>query len=138
MIPFVSASERTIQQSRISRVNNNECAPEYPFTIHTELWLSGEKKVGLLNPFFQFQRIGGGDEGILEEFEVNRGDEDPCYERPCTANEHCCPAQVCIDVDGGRSFPNVNISNFSRFKRTQAHVDRENCKAHKNCFCTRN
>ncbi|KAI4468741.1 transmembrane protease serine [Holotrichia oblita] len=45
-------------------------------------------------------RIGGGDEGILEEFEVNRGDEDPCYERPCTANEHCCPAQVCIDVDG--------------------------------------
>ncbi|GJQ86791.1 hypothetical protein Trydic_g5582 [Trypoxylus dichotomus] len=45
-------------------------------------------------------RIGGGDEGILEEFEINRGDEDPCYERPCTANEHCCPAQVCIDVDG--------------------------------------
>lgn len=35
---------------------------------------------------------------------MNRGDEDPCYERPCTANEHCCPAQVCIDVDGGRSF----------------------------------
>ncbi|XP_017786602.1 PREDICTED: ITG-like peptide [Nicrophorus vespilloides] len=40
-----------------------------------------------------------GDEGILEEFEVD-SDDDPCYRKSCTANEHCCPGQVCVDVDG--------------------------------------
>ncbi|XP_077285251.1 space blanket [Arctopsyche grandis] len=26
--------------------------------------------------------------------------EEPCYGKPCTANEHCCPGSVCINVDG--------------------------------------
>ncbi|XP_019868555.1 ITG-like peptide isoform X2 [Aethina tumida] len=42
---------------------------------------------------------GDGDEGILEEF-AKEGDMDPCYGKPCTANEHCCPGSVCVDVDG--------------------------------------
>lgn len=29
-------------------------------------------------------------------------DEEPCYGKRCTANEHCCPASVCVDVDGGK------------------------------------
>lgn len=46
------------------------------------------------------QRNGGGDQGILEEFE-GEGEEEPCYGKRCTANEHCCPGSVCVDVDGG-------------------------------------
>ncbi|CAH0394527.1 unnamed protein product [Bemisia tabaci] len=26
--------------------------------------------------------------------------EGPCYGKRCTANEHCCPGSVCVDVDG--------------------------------------
>ncbi|XP_035718414.1 prohormone-3-like [Vespa mandarinia] len=26
--------------------------------------------------------------------------DDPCYEKKCTANEHCCPGSVCVNVDG--------------------------------------
>lgn len=35
--------------------------------------------------------------------------EIPCDERPCTANEHCCPGSICVDVDGvvGRCLFNV-------------------------------
>jgi hypothetical protein len=46
-----------------------------------------------------FQRTGEGDEGILEEY-ASEGDEEPCYGKRCTANEHCCPGSVCVDVDG--------------------------------------
>lgn len=59
----------------------------------------------LNNPFVVYQRAGGGDEGILEEFE-GEGDDEPCYGKRCTANEHCCPGSVCVDVDGG----NLNFS----------------------------
>ncbi|CAH1364563.1 hypothetical protein MTP99_000932 [Tenebrio molitor] len=45
------------------------------------------------------QRTGEGDEGILEEY-ASEGDEEPCYGKRCTANEHCCPGSVCVDVDG--------------------------------------
>ena len=27
-------------------------------------------------------------------------EEDICYGKRCTANEHCCPGSVCVDVDG--------------------------------------
>ncbi|XP_076241549.1 space blanket [Calliopsis andreniformis] len=27
--------------------------------------------------------------------------EIPCEDRPCTANEHCCPGSICVNVDGG-------------------------------------
>lgn len=27
--------------------------------------------------------------------------DEPCYAKRCTANEHCCPGSVCVDVDGG-------------------------------------
>lgn len=37
-----------------------------------------------------------GDEQILEE--------EPCYGKRCTSNEHCCPGSVCVDVDGGNFF----------------------------------
>ncbi|XP_044264103.1 prohormone-3 isoform X1 [Tribolium madens] len=45
------------------------------------------------------QRTGDDDKGILEEY-TNEGEEEPCYGKPCTANEHCCPGSVCVDVDG--------------------------------------
>ncbi|XP_044744944.1 prohormone-3 isoform X1 [Coccinella septempunctata] len=45
------------------------------------------------------QRAGEGDEGILEEYSSDV-DEEPCYGKRCTANEHCCPGSVCVDVDG--------------------------------------
>lgn len=32
----------------------------------------------------------------LQEAEM----EGPCYGKRCTANEHCCPGSVCVDVDG--------------------------------------
>ncbi|XP_065167782.1 prohormone-3 [Atheta coriaria] len=41
----------------------------------------------------------GADEGILEEFEVEE-DSESCYGRKCSANEYCCPGQICIDLDG--------------------------------------
>lgn len=28
-------------------------------------------------------------------------EEEICYGKRCTANEHCCPGSVCVDVDGG-------------------------------------
>ncbi|XP_046410543.1 prohormone-3 [Neodiprion fabricii] len=43
------------------------------------------------------QRLGGVDVyGDLVEDEL----EEPCYGKRCTANEHCCPGSVCVDVDG--------------------------------------
>ncbi|KAJ8924313.1 hypothetical protein NQ315_007106 [Exocentrus adspersus] len=41
-----------------------------------------------------------GDEGILEEYVSENADDELCYGRRCTANEHCCPGSVCVDVDG--------------------------------------
>ncbi|XP_022921217.1 prohormone-3 [Onthophagus taurus] len=40
-----------------------------------------------------------GDDNTIEEFEVE-SDDEPCYGRRCTSNEHCCPGSVCVDVDG--------------------------------------
>ncbi|KAF7998553.1 hypothetical protein HCN44_010961 [Aphidius gifuensis] len=34
-----------------------------------------------------------------EGLEISNADE-PCSGKRCIANEHCCPGQVCIDVDG--------------------------------------
>lgn len=33
-------------------------------------------------------------------FQELQEDEEPCYGKKCTANEHCCPGSVCVDVDG--------------------------------------
>lgn len=38
-----------------------------------------------------------------EGLEVSNAVE-PCSEKRCIANEHCCQGQVCIDVEGGLSF----------------------------------
>ncbi|KAJ8955738.1 hypothetical protein NQ318_008610 [Aromia moschata] len=46
------------------------------------------------------QRNGEGDEGILEEYVSENAEDEPCYGKRCTANEHCCPGSVCVDVDG--------------------------------------
>lgn len=54
----------------------------------------------LYNSNMFFQRTGEGDEGVLEEY-TNDVEEEPCYGKRCTANEHCCPGSVCVDVDGG-------------------------------------
>ena len=35
--------------------------------------------------------------------------EEPCIGRKCNANEHCCPGNVCVYVEGCKSkvsFPN--------------------------------
>ncbi|XP_028141798.1 ITG-like peptide isoform X1 [Diabrotica virgifera virgifera] len=41
-----------------------------------------------------------GDENALEEPLGEGGDDDPCYMKACSANEYCCPNQICVDVDG--------------------------------------
>lgn len=46
-----------------------------------------------------FQR-NEGEDGVLEEYVNESNDEEPCYGKRCTANEHCCPGSVCVDVDG--------------------------------------
>ena len=45
---------------------------------------------------------------IIQQAENNFIEEEPaiieeeiCYGKRCTANEHCCPGSVCVDVDGG-------------------------------------
>lgn len=40
-----------------------------------------------------------GEDNFLDEY-INEADETPCYGRKCTANEHCCPGTICVDVDG--------------------------------------
>lgn len=40
-------------------------------------------------------------ENFAEENELSLDDE-MCYGKRCTANEHCCPGSVCVDVDGGK------------------------------------
>ncbi|XP_067004720.2 prohormone-3 [Anabrus simplex] len=35
-----------------------------------------------------------------EVFQELQEDEEPCYGKKCTANEHCCPGSVCVDMDG--------------------------------------
>jgi len=66
---------------------------------HTEAW------GGLFNRFSpeMLANMGYGGHGgggfSMSELE-SEADEDPCYERKCTANDHCCPGQVCIDIDG--------------------------------------
>ncbi|KAJ8966325.1 hypothetical protein NQ314_003592 [Rhamnusium bicolor] len=47
------------------------------------------------------QRNGEGEEGIMEEYVSENNEDEPCYGKRCTANEHCCPGSVCVDVDGG-------------------------------------
>lgn len=48
-----------------------------------------------MKPFiFQNDAFGEEIEPILED--------EPCYGKRCTANEHCCPGSVCVDVDGGK------------------------------------
>ncbi|KAE8750592.1 hypothetical protein FOCC_FOCC002572 [Frankliniella occidentalis] len=32
--------------------------------------------------------------------ELAETEPEPCYGRKCTANEHCCPGSVCIDIEG--------------------------------------
>lgn len=29
--------------------------------------------------------------------------EEPCYERKCVYNDHCCPGSICVNLDGGKS-----------------------------------
>ncbi|XP_075219527.1 space blanket [Lycorma delicatula] len=36
----------------------------------------------------------------LQETELDGQGQGPCYGKRCTANEHCCPGSVCVDVDG--------------------------------------
>lgn len=38
---------------------------------------------------------------MLEE--LREDDDEPCYGKKCTANEHCCPGSVCVDVDGSKN-----------------------------------
>ncbi|KAL1497556.1 hypothetical protein ABEB36_008497 [Hypothenemus hampei] len=40
------------------------------------------------------------EENFLDEQYANVEDDGPCYGKKCTANEHCCPNSVCVDVDG--------------------------------------
>ncbi|XP_055310507.1 prohormone-3 [Sitodiplosis mosellana] len=44
-------------------------------------------------------RIYQESENFAEENELALDDE-LCYGKRCTANEHCCPGSVCVDVDG--------------------------------------
>ena len=48
-----------------------------------------------INMVFLLQRLNP-----AEVFQELQEDEEPCYGKKCTANEHCCPGSVCVDVDG--------------------------------------
>ena len=37
----------------------------------------------------------------LEEEEAAVKDSDPCREKKCTSNEHCCDGMVCVDTSNG-------------------------------------
>lgn len=52
------------------------------------------QNMGFAQPhrFYQNEAFGDEIEPIMEE--------EPCYGKRCTANEHCCPGSVCVDVDG--------------------------------------
>lgn len=39
-------------------------------------------------------------------------DDELCYGKRCTANEHCCPGSVCVDVDGGNVSSNLILHPF--------------------------
>ncbi|KAL1132594.1 hypothetical protein AAG570_010546 [Ranatra chinensis] len=53
-----------------------------------------------VQPFLQ-NGGGGGMEGGLQDVQEAVEEEAPCYGRRCTANEHCCPSQVCmVDLHG--------------------------------------
>jgi hypothetical protein len=52
--------------------------------------------------FFQFFFFFFQGENFIEE-EPAIIDEEICYGKRCTANEHCCPGSVCVDVDGGKA-----------------------------------
>lgn len=56
----------------------------------------------LCNFILSFSSQHEGDEGILEDYINENTEEEPCYGKRCTANEHCCPGSVCVDVDGGK------------------------------------
>jgi hypothetical protein len=62
-------------------------------------------RISLLS-FFSIREIIQGDVLLLqrlspvEVFQELEGNEEPCYGKKCTANEHCCPGSVCVDVDG--------------------------------------
>ncbi|CRK97940.1 CLUMA_CG011312, isoform A [Clunio marinus] len=47
---------------------------------------------------FRAQPLFQGENFIEEEPAII--EEEICYGKRCTANEHCCPGSVCVDVDG--------------------------------------
>lgn len=44
-------------------------------------------------------------------------DDELCYGKRCTANEHCCPGSVCVDVDGGNVSSNLILYPFLEKKK---------------------
>ena len=38
-------------------------------------------------------------EELLEEEAA--AEQDPCHQRKCTSNEHCCDGMVCVDTSNG-------------------------------------
>ncbi|XP_024874228.1 ITG-like peptide isoform X1 [Temnothorax curvispinosus] len=47
--------------------------------------------------------------GLLQSFQEGYGGaygegiettEEPCYERKCAYNDHCCPGSICVNIDG--------------------------------------
>lgn len=53
-------------------------------------------------------------ENFAEENELALDDE-LCYGKRCTMNEHCCPGSVCVDVDGGKKHSNLIFVFFTIF-----------------------
>jgi hypothetical protein len=45
-----------------------------------------------------------------EVFQELQEDDEPCYGKKCTANEHCCPGSVCVDVDGSEYTKTIIIN----------------------------
>lgn len=71
-------------------------------TFHRDQTLINHFKI---QPFiFQNDALGDEIEPILED--------EPCYGKRCTANEHCCPGSVCVDVDGGKFDPIYIFNSF--------------------------
>ena len=39
------------------------------------------------------------EEALERKLVEEEDEEDPCFEKRCTANEHCCEGHVCVDTE---------------------------------------
>ena len=55
---------------------------------------------------------------IVELFKTNNplqaaAESDPCHQRKCTSNEHCCDGMVCVDTSNGGMDDDDSIADIN-------------------------